>query len=60
MPLSVAGSRAQEDPMAPALRMNQAPIPPPPHHRATAMALHLDALTLITRSHLLEVCRVAV
>ncbi len=46
--------------MTPALRMNQAPIPPPPHHRATATALHLDALTLITRLHLLEVCRVAV
>jgi Transposase DDE domain len=46
--------------MAPALRMNQAPVPPPPHHRATATALHLDALTLVTRLHLLEVCRVAV
>jgi hypothetical protein len=46
--------------MALALRMNQAPVPPPPHHRATATALHLDALTLVTRLHLLEVCRVAV
>jgi hypothetical protein len=45
--------------MAPALYMNQAPVPPPSSHRAAAMALHVDALTLVTRLHLLEICRVA-
>jgi transposase len=46
--------------MAPALCTNQAPVPPPSSHRMTATALHLDALMLVTRLHLLEVCRVAV
>ena len=46
--------------MAPALYTNQAEVPPPPYHRTMATALHLDALTLVTRLHLLEVCRVAV
>ena len=46
--------------MAPALCTNPAPVPPPPYHRTTATALHLDALTLVTRLHLLKVCRVAV
>jgi transposase len=46
--------------MAPTLCVNQAPVPPPSYHRTVATALHLDALTLITRLHLLEVCRVAV
>ena len=49
--------------MTPALCMNQAPVPPPSYHRTMATALHLDALTLVTRLHLLhllEVCRVAV
>jgi transposase len=46
--------------MAPALCTNSAPVPPPSYHRTTATALHLDALTLVTRLHLLEVCRVAV
>ena len=46
--------------MAPALCANQAAVPPPSYHRTTATALHLDALTLVTRLHLLEVCRVAV
>jgi hypothetical protein len=39
------------------------PIPPPPYHRARAkvlLALHLDALTLITRLQLLALCRLAV
>lgn len=46
--------------MAPALCTNSAPVPPPSYHRTTATALHLDALTLVTRLHLLELCRVAV
>jgi transposase len=46
--------------MAPALCTDQAPVPPPSYYRATATALHLDALTLVTRLHLLEICRVAV
>jgi hypothetical protein len=46
--------------MAPALWMNQAPVPPPSYHRTMATALHLDALTLVTRLHLLQVCCVAV
>jgi len=47
--------------MAPALLgVNQAPVPPTSYHRTMATALHLDALTLVTRLQLLEVCRVAV
>src|SRR5262249_22166378 len=46
--------------MAPALNTNQPAVPPPSYHRTMATALHLDALTLVTRLHLLEVCRVAV
>jgi hypothetical protein len=46
--------------MAPALCANQAAVPPPSYHRTTATALHLDALTLVTRLQLLEVCRIAV
>lgn len=46
--------------MTPALGADQAPIPPPSYHRAIAKALHLDALTLITRLHLLTLCQVAV
>jgi hypothetical protein len=49
--------------MAPAVSADQAPVPPPSYHRTMATALHLDALTLVTRLHLLhllEVCRVAV
>src|SRR6516162_5764182 len=41
----------------------QAPVPPPAYHRAQRRlgpALHLDALTLVTRLHLLAVCRLAV
>ena len=46
--------------MAPAVCADRAPIPPPSSHRTMATALHLDALTLVTRLHLLEACRVAV
>ena len=47
--------------MAPALLgTDQAPVPPPSYHRAMATALHLDALTLVTRLQLLALCRLAV
>jgi Transposase DDE domain len=46
--------------MAPALCTTQTPVPPPSYHRVAAMALHVDALTLVTRLHLLEICRMAV
>src|SRR5215470_333423 len=46
--------------MAPALCANQAPVPPPAYHRSTATALHLDALALVRRLQLLEMCRAAV
>src|SRR5258707_4644975 len=34
--------------------------PPPSYHRTVATALHLDALTLVTRLELLTLCRLAV
>lgn len=43
--------------------VSTAPVPPPAYHRAQAKAgpaLHLDALTLVTRLHLLALCRLAV
>src|SRR5258708_20529504 len=46
--------------MAPALCANQAPVPPPVDHTTLCEALHLEALTLVTRLQLLETCRVAV
>ncbi|HEX6780165.1 MAG TPA: hypothetical protein VF099_18285 [Ktedonobacterales bacterium] len=46
--------------MTPALVTDQAPIPPPSYHRAIAKALHVDALTLVTRLHLLTLCDLAV
>jgi hypothetical protein len=46
--------------MTPALVTDQGPIPPPSYHRTLATALHLDALTLVTRLHLLALCAVAV
>ena len=46
--------------MGTAAYADEAPVPPPSYHRAVATALHLDALTLVTRLHLLELCRVAV
>src|SRR5215831_17921007 len=39
---------------------DQAAVPPPSYQRTLASALHLDALTLVTRLQLLAVCRVAV
>ena len=39
---------------------DQAPVPPPAYHRALAGALQLDALTLVTRLHLLPLCALAV
>src|SRR5258705_13324239 len=49
--------------MVPAQCVSTAPVAPPAYHRARAKggpALHLDALTLITRLHLLALCRVVV
>src|SRR5712691_5689932 len=49
--------------MVPAPCEDTVPIPPPAFHRARAkvrLALHLDAVTLITRLHLLALCRLAV
>jgi hypothetical protein len=42
---------------------HQAPIPPPAYHRAEAKqgpALHIDAVTLVQRLHVLALCRLAV
>jgi transposase len=46
--------------MTPARWPAQTPVPPPSYRRTLAMALHLDALTLITRLQLLALCRLAV
>src|SRR5258707_1383731 len=49
--------------MVPASCATTAPVPPPAYHRAPAQwgpALHLDALTLVGRLHLLAVCQLAV
>jgi transposase len=46
--------------MAPAVSADQAPVPPPSYHRTAATALHLDALTLVIRLQLLEICGLAV
>jgi hypothetical protein len=46
--------------LAPALCADQVPVPPPSHHRRSARALHLDALTLVTRLRLLALCQLAV
>jgi hypothetical protein len=46
--------------MATALGAHLAPVPPPSYHRTVATALHLDALTLVTRLELLTLCRLAV
>jgi Transposase DDE domain len=46
--------------MAPSLCTDPAPVPPPSYHRATVTALHLDALTLVRRLHLLALCQLAV
>src|SRR5258708_16056765 len=60
MPLSAACSRVQEASHGLSPCRDRAPIPPPSYHRTMATALHLDALTLVTRLHLLEMCRAAV
>jgi len=49
--------------MMPAPLSDQAPVPPPAYHRAQqrlGSRLAIDALTLITRLHLLRLCRLAV
>jgi transposase len=49
--------------MLPACLDAQASVPPPAFHRAQhrlGPALHIDALTLVTRLHLLALCRLAV
>src|SRR5260221_141549 len=49
--------------MVPAPCEGTAPVPPPAYHRTQRKrrpALHLDALTLVTRLHLLALCRLAV
>jgi hypothetical protein len=46
--------------MVPVGYADQAPVPPPAYHRGVAAALHLDALTLVRRRHLLALCRQAV
>jgi hypothetical protein len=49
--------------MVPALQRPSVAIPPPAYQRAQAKtqpALHLDALTLVTRLHLLSLCQLAV
>ena len=44
--------------MAPAVAVDQAPVPP--YHRTVATALHPDALTLVRRLQLLTLCELAV
>src|SRR5260370_27048285 len=46
--------------MAPTMCPVQPPVPPPSYHRTMATALHLDALTLVTRLQLLALCQLAV
>jgi len=49
--------------MVPTSCGNTSPVPPPAYHRAQAKvgrALQVDALTLVTRLHLLALCRLAV
>jgi len=49
--------------MVPAPCVSTAPVPPPAYQRAVAKrgpALPIDALTLVTRLHLLTLCRLAV
>ncbi len=49
--------------MVPVPCVSTAPVPPPSYQRAVATstpALHIDALTLVTRLHLLVLCRLAV
>src|SRR5262249_25464001 len=60
MLLSTAGSRVQEASHGTPLRTDQVPVPPPSYHHTPAGALHLDALTLLTRPRLLALCQCAV
>src|SRR5437879_7587917 len=49
--------------MMPLIVNEQAPVPPPAYHRAQARlgpALHIDALRLVRRLHLLTLCHLAV
>lgn len=49
--------------MIPALCEATVPVPPPAYQRTQAKrrpALHLDALTVVRRLHLLALCRLAV
>lgn len=46
--------------MVPTGSTDQTPVPPPAYHRSLAHALHLDAVTLVRRLHLLALCRLAV
>jgi hypothetical protein len=49
--------------MLPVRTSDQAPVPPPAYHRTQRRGgprLEIDALTLVTRLHLLAVCRLAV
>ena len=49
--------------MVPAACDDMVPVSPPAYHRAQHQrrpALHIDALTLVTRLHLLSLCQLAV
>jgi hypothetical protein len=46
--------------MVPAESCDQTSIPRPAYHRSPARGLHLDALTLVRRLHLLDLCGWAV
>ena len=49
--------------MMPTIIAEQAPVPPPCYQRAQAKqspALHINALILVTKLHLLSLCRLAV
>src|SRR5579871_6175050 len=49
--------------MVPVPCTTTAPVPPPSYQRAVAkrpLTLHIDALSLVTRLHLLALCRLAV
>jgi hypothetical protein len=46
--------------MTPTLGADQASVPPPSYDRRAATALHLGALTLVSRLHLLALCRLAI
>jgi hypothetical protein len=46
--------------VVPAEYPSRDPVPPPAYHQSLARALHLDALSLVQRLHLLALCRLAV